>query len=462
MIFNSVEFILFFFVLLGVLSLLRRNRDRKVLLLVASWYFYAYWDWRFLSLIWFSTGVDFCVAKRLQQESSERARKVLLSISLGANLGLLCFFKYFNFFIDSMRPVLEGVGFHTGTLDILLPVGISFYTFQTLSYTIDVYRRAISAHDSILDFALFVGFFPQLVAGPIVRASRFLPQLETMKPLTKANAYVGFQLFVYGLFKKVVVADRLAVFPDYVFLNAGLYDSATTWLAVASYTLQIYYDFSGYSDMAIGLARVLGYDLGENFNFPYLSRSPREFWRRWHISLSDWIRDYLYIPLGGSWHGHVRTVANVMISMLLCGLWHGASWSFVAWGGYHGLGQIGNRVFAQLENDAPHLRMLCWLGTLLFVMVGWVMFRAGTFQLCGLMYRQMFFPEAGVTWMYPFAFAAITGTALIHFIKCKGLYETFFLPAEPRWYSPALLLSLLGIAMVFYPEGFQPFIYFQF
>jgi alginate O-acetyltransferase complex protein AlgI len=255
--------------------------------------------------------------------------------------------------VGSVRPLAEAAGFHPGSLDIILPVGISFYTFQTLSYTIDVYCGRIKANDSLLDFAPFVGFFPQLVAGPIVRASHFLPQLGEDKPLTRANAYLGFQRLVQGMFKKVFLADRLAMFSDHVFANAGAYDWATTWLAAVAYSLQIYFDFSGYSDMTIGTARIMGYDLGENFDFPYLSRSPREFWRRWHISLSTWIRDYICIPLGGSLASRGRTVVNVLVPMLLCGLWHGAAWTFVAWGGLHGLALVCNRAFARRSGGSP-------------------------------------------------------------------------------------------------------------
>ena len=465
MIFYSLEFLIFFSVLLVGLLLLRgNNQGRKVLLLAASWYFYAYWDWRFLSLILISTLVDFWVGSQLGVTADKEMRKRLLVMSLIVNLGLLGFFKYFNFFIESFSPLVESLGFHPGTLNIILPVGISFYTFQTLSYTIDVYRGKMEAHDSLLDFALFVGFFPQLVAGPIVRASHFLPQLDDYKPLTGANLYAGFQRFSYGLFKKVFLADRLAMFSDHVFANAGAYDCATTWLAAIAYSLQIYLDFSGYSDMAIGVARIMGYDLGENFNFPYLSKSPREFWRRWHISLSDWVRDYIYIPLGGSRKGSARTYFNVVLSMLLCGLWHGAAWTFVAWGGLHGLAQAGSRLFQRKDNGlAPAWKAgFGWTFTMLFVVCGWVLFRAEGFGKAALMLRQMFMPNPGIGWYYPFVPLVLSGTAAIHVLEQCGKWRECFLPEQARWYSPALLFSLLWLVVVFYPVGFKPFIYFQF
>ncbi len=465
MIFSSIEFIIFFaVVLLGLVLFRGRNTARKTLLLAASWYFYAYWDWRFLSLILLSTLVDFWVGKQLGETADKGLRRRLLGMSLVVNLGLLGFFKYFNFFIDSFRPLVEGVGLHSGTLDIILPVGISFYTFQTLSYSIDIYRRKMEPHDSLLDFALFVGFFPQLVAGPIVRASHFLPQLIEYKPLTRANFYAGFQRFIYGLFKKVFVADRLAMFSDTVFANAGAYDCTTTWLAAIAYSLQIYFDFSGYSDMAIGVARIMGYDLGENFNFPYLSKSPREFWQRWHISLSTWVRDYIYIPLGGSWKGTWRTCFNVVLTMLLCGLWHGPAWTFVAWGGLHGVAMAGNRLFMRSGNEpATQLQTLFgWTSTMLFVVLGWVLFRSEGFDKASLMLRQMFLPEPGLSWYFPFVPFILVGVVVVHAIKSKGYFEMLFLPASARIYSPAFLFSLLWLAIIFRPAGFNPFIYFQF
>lgn len=465
MTFSSLEFILFFFlVLIGLLALKHRPTWKKALLLVASYYFYAYWDWRFLSLIWISTLVDFLVGARLGQSSDPKVRRALLGTSLAVNLGLLGFFKYFNFFIDSFRPMVESVGLHPASLDIILPVGISFYTFQTLSYTIDIYRGELEPSDSLLDFALFVGFFPQLVAGPIVRASHFLPQLKKDHPLTGDNFFSGFQLFTFGLFKKVFLADRLAMFSDNVFLNAGAYDSPTTWLAATAYALQIYFDFSGYSDMAIGIARIMGYDLGTNFNFPYLSRSPREFWSRWHISLSSWIRDYLYIPLGGSWRGPVRTYVNVLLSMTLCGLWHGAAWTFVAWGALHGFALVKNRLWMQFgpQGKSDAVRWMGWTATMLLVVTGWVLFRASGFEQAWLMLRQMFLPEPGIQWLHPFVFLVLGGTAAVHLLELSGRLRSLLLPEIPRRYTPTLLFFLLWMTVFFAPESFNPFIYFQF
>lgn len=465
MIFSQLEFFVFLVVVFLGLLFIRFNKGRKVWLLLASYYFYAYWDWRFLSLILISTGVDFAIGLGLKHQEENRKRRLLLLVSLCVNLGILGFFKYYNFFIESAQPLLQAMGLHAGALNIILPVGISFYTFQTLSYSIDVYRRRMPPHESLLDFALFVGFFPQLVAGPIVRASHFLPQLEGFRPLTKANLYLGFQRFTYGLFKKVFLADRLAMFSDHVFANAGAYDFTTTWMAAVAYTLQIYFDFSGYSDMAIGVARAMGYDLGENFNFPYLSRNVREFWRRWHLSLSTWIRDYLYIPLGGSKAGTVRTYVNLLVTMFVCGLWHGAAWTFAVWGLLHGMGLAVNRVWGTLwiaRSSGRFGAIVAWIMTMVFVIVGWVLFRSPDFGKAGLMLRQMFLPEPGVAWHYPFVPFVAIGTAAVHVLERAGDWRPLFLPLHARWYSPALLFSLLWLVVVFYPEGFKPFIYFQF
>ncbi len=465
MIFSSLEFLLFFTtVLLGLAALRNNHTGRKILLLFASYYFYAYWDWRFLSLIWLSTVVDFIVGKGIAATENQKTRQKWLLISVTLNLGLLGYFKYFNFFIDSFKPLIESVGLHSSSLDIILPVGISFYTFQTLSYTLDIYRGNMKPHDSFLDFALFVGFFPQLVAGPIVRASHFLPQLSSYKPLTRTNFFFGFQLFTYGLFKKVFIADRLAAFSDTIFVNAGAYDSPTTWLAAVAYSMQIYFDFSGYSDMAIGIARIMGYDLGENFNFPYLSQSPREFWKRWHISLSTWVRDYLYIPLGGSWKSPMRTYVNLLLSMILCGLWHGAAWTFVAWGGLHGLALAKNRLWMQHgpQLDSKLVRIGGWLLTMLFVIVGWVIFRSDGFETAGLMLRQMFIPESGLSWMNPFVLFILIGMTGVHYFELNNKWRAWAYPKTTQWYSPTFLFTLIWLSSMFFPDGFKPFIYFQF
>jgi alginate O-acetyltransferase complex protein AlgI len=452
---------------LAFLGLVRHRRAGKVFLLLASYYFYAFWDWRFLGLILASTLCDWLVGLGLGRARAPRPRRLLLATSLGVNLGLLGFFKYYNFFVSGLAALLAPLGWHPGTLEIVLPVGISFYTFQTLSYTIDVYRGRLAVCRDPLDFALFVGFFPQLVAGPIVRAADFLPQLAAPRRLDWERAFLGFRQFTCGLFKKVFIADRLAVFVDEVFANAGGHDGPTTWLAVLAYAVQIYADFSGYSDMAIGTARWLGFDLRENFDHPYLARSPREFWQRWHISLSTWLRDYLYIPLGGSRRGPRRTWLNLMITMLLGGLWHGAALHFVAWGAWHGLALAAQRGIAARLGGPPgdgrrRLRAAAgWAVTMLVVLVGWVLFRAESFAQALLVLRQMFAPAPGVAWPHPFALLAVALVAGGHVLQVRWPGRDRLLPAA-AWTTPVILFLLLWLAAAFPPRGFNPFIYFQF
>ncbi len=464
MIFYSLEFLIFFAVILLSFVLFKKNDLRKVILLIASYYFYAYWDWRFLSLILISTGVDYCVGKLLDKSQDDRHRKLLVLVSLCVNLGMLGFFKYFNFFIDSAAPFLEAIGFHPHTLNIILPVGISFYTFQTLSYTIDVYRRKIPVCKNLLDFSLFVAFFPQLVAGPIVRASHFLPQLKQATQVNSGDMYEGARRFTFGLVKKVFLADRLAVFVDFVFANYTVLDTSTIWLGVAAYTLQIYFDFAGYSDMAIGVARMLGYDLGENFNFPYLARSVSEFWRRWHISLSTWVRDYVYIPLGGNRKGLVGSCMNLMIAMLLMELWHGANWTFVLWGGLHGVGLVVERLVLGKDSVRPRHTFLSgsigWIYTMFVHVTGLVFVRSQDFGSAWVVLERMIVPSDGVSWLHPFSIFAIAATILVH--VARGLRRTDWLFKEYGWYTPALLFSLLWLVVLFYPQGYTPFIYFQF
>lgn len=345
--FNSPEYLIFLpLVVLLHAALLGKgalqSRARHLLLLVASYAFYMSWDWRYAGLIAFSTVVDFCIGLALGKEArSQRVRNVLLVVSLSLNLGLLALFKYFNFFMDTSQDGLALLGFDVSLPHhaLLLPVGISFYTFQTLSYTIDVWRRQLPVERDFTKFALFVSFFPQLVAGPIVRAADFLPQLQTTPTLTNERVRGGLFRIFRGLFKKIIFADLLAnLGVDAVFANPDAYSSLDLTLALYGYAYQIYNDFSGYSDIAIGSAALLGYHIPENFNRPYLARNVREFWTRWHISLSSWLRDYLYIPLGGNRDSRPgRTSRNLMITMLLGGLWHGAALNFVLWGAYHGV-----------------------------------------------------------------------------------------------------------------------------
>ena len=338
MLFNSLVFIAFMAVVLAVYPRLR-FRGQNVFLLIASYYFYGSWDWRFTSLLALSTVIDFVAGKRIHTSADPAVRKRFLLLSVAANLGILGFFKYYNFFADSLAALLGGMGFdpHLPILRIVLPVGISFYTFQTMSYTIDIYRRRMPATRNFIDFALYVSFFPQLVAGPIERARVLLPQIAAPRAVTRPMVLSGINLILMGYFKKVAIADTLASLVEQMFSNPEPHSSGELLAGVYAFAFQVYGDFSGYTDIARGVARLLGFELMENFNAPYLSRSITEFWRRWHISLSTWLRDYLYIALGGSRKGEIRTYVNLFLTMLLAGLWHGAAWTFVVFGALHGV-----------------------------------------------------------------------------------------------------------------------------
>jgi alginate O-acetyltransferase complex protein AlgI len=467
MLFTQMEFFLFFGVVLACMAVFRNHRVRKRLLLIASYYFYAYWDWRFASLLIVSTVVDYSIARGLAHTTPPHRRKMLLVISLVCNLGLLGFFKYFNFFIESLQVLFGSLGFHAGTLRIILPIGISFYTFQTLSYTIDVYRGRLEPCRNLFDFALFVAFFPQLISGPIVRASVFLPQLQTNVRLNGYDAFLGFRQFTIGLFKKVFIADHIALFVDYVFDNAGAFSAVSTWLAVLAYGLQIYCDFSGYSDMAIGTARVLGYHLPTNFRAPYLAASVTEFWHRWHISLSTWLRDYLYISLGGNRKGRARTYVNLMLTMVLGGLWHGAAWTFVTWGTLHGVALVFEKWLMARRGSAAAgaavwgSRAVGWCVTMLIVFTAWVFFRAASFHQAFLMLRQMYGWAGGIAWYHPFTISILLWAVVVHMLVGAGILNLHRL-AYNRLATPVALFSMWWLVLVFPPSGFTPFVYFQF
>jgi len=340
MLFNSIEFLLFLpIVFLLYWFVIKKLKYQNILLLVSSYVFYGWWDWRFLSLILFSTVVDYLLGIKINRTEDLKRRKYLLWISLSVNLGLLGFFKYYNFFIDSWMEAWAsfGVAMHTSSLNIILPVGISFYTFQTLSYTIDVYRRKLEPTKDFIAFASFVSFFPQLVAGPIERASNLLPQFYKKREFSYDLAVSGMKMILWGLVKKVVIADSCAVMVNRIFDDYQNESGLGLCMGAIYFAFQIYGDFSGYSDIAIGTSRLFGFNLMRNFNYPYFSRDIAEFWRRWHISLSTWFRDYVYIPLGGSRVSKLDNIRNVFIIFLVSGFWHGANWTFIIWGGLNAL-----------------------------------------------------------------------------------------------------------------------------
>jgi len=380
LLFNSLEFGVFFLAVLLVYYRLP-HRGQNLFLLLASYLFYGWWDWRFLSLIAMSTLVDYACARAMTHPRTGQHKGRWLAASIVFNLGVLAAFKYFDFFATSLRDMAGTVGLDLSPvmLSIILPVGISFYTFQTMSYSIDVYRGQLKPARRFLDFALFVSFFPQLVAGPIERATHLLPQITGPRPFELERFYRGGFLILWGLFKKVVIADNLAPVVDQAFADPGALDLWTATFAVYCFAWQIYCDFSGYTDIARGTAAMLGIDLRLNFNLPYFATNPSDFWKRWHISLSSWLRDYLYIPLGGNRLGTFKTYRNLMLTMVLGGLWHGAGWPFVLWGVFHGALLCGHKALSTTSVGRLMGRLPGAVKMLLFfhlVCVSWLLFRA--------------------------------------------------------------------------------------
>ncbi len=392
MLFNSLEFFLFLPIVF-ILYWFVVNKKLKLqnfLVLLASYVFYGWWDYRFLSLIALSTIVDYFIGLAIHKSDVKSVRRRLLWMSALFNLGLLGFFKYYNFFIDSWIDLLGSIGYsveNSWTLQVILPVGISFYTFQTMSYSIDIYRGKLKPTKDFIAFAAFVSFFPQLVAGPIERASNLLPQILKKRKFSKEQGIKGVELIVWGMFKKVVIADSLAPVVNDIFNNYTDFSGGTLITGAVFFAFQIYCDFSGYSDIAIGTAKLFGFDLMTNFSFPYFSRSIGEFWRKWHISLSTWFRDYLYIPLGGSKVGKLKGIRNVFAIFLVSGFWHGANWTFIVWGGIHALLFIPSFVMGtnrrHLESTVVQNNLLSYtkdfgqvLLTFFVVTVAWVFFRA--------------------------------------------------------------------------------------
>jgi alginate O-acetyltransferase complex protein AlgI len=468
MIFTELRFLTFFAAVFAVHWALPANRGRKAWLLLVSYAFYAAWDWRFLSLILVSTLVDYLVGLGLSRTDVPRTRRALLITSLLANLGLLGFFKYFGFFVDSALQLGEllGLTLHRPSLEIVLPVGISFYTFQTLSYSIDVFRRKIEPTRDLLDLALFVAFFPQLVAGPIVRAADFLPQLRRLRCWSEVQAAPHLTLFLLGFVKKACVSDNVAPVVDAYFAAPQSYDAAGAWIAVLLYAIQIYCDFSGYSDMAIASAGLLGYDLGPNFRHPYAAASPREFWQRWHISLSTWLRDYLYVPLGGSRGSELATHRNVMVTMLLGGLWHGAAWSFVLWGGLHGVALVGHRLWRRWrgERERPSWPSIAAgvVLTQLLVCLGWILFRAHDLERAWVTVRSwLLFEDFGTSTVDPWWWVVIAGFALAHLAGARG-FRVEAAARCPRWSFALAYGVAVAVVLLFVQVDVQPFLYFQF
>ncbi|MFH4969076.1 MBOAT family O-acyltransferase [Gaetbulibacter sp. M240] len=483
MVFNSFSFFLF----LGIVFTLywfvfkKSLKAQNILILVASYFFYGCWDWRFLSLILLSTTVDYFVGFQIHNTDNKVLRKRWLWASVLFNVGLLGFFKYYNFFVDSWADLSASLGYtikSTWTLSVILPVGISFYTFQTMSYSFDIYYKRLEPTKDFLSFAAFVSFFPQLVAGPIERASNLLPQITNKRVFKRIQIIDGMKLILWGLFKKIAIADALAPMVDDIFLNYVSYPASTLILGIVFFSFQIYCDFSGYSDIAIGTAKLFGVELMTNFKFPYFSRGIGEFWRRWHISLSTWFRDYLYIPLGGSRVNLIKSVRNVFIIFLVSGFWHGANWTFIFWGAFHALAFIPvfllgtNTAFKNTDigqnSVLPSIKELGQvLFTFLFISFSWIFFRADSisdaFQYIGRLFTNLSFAN----YTHPLGYRLVDYFILLGiFILYE--YRIRKMPRSPfnfknrvvRFVSYAVVI--LGI-LLFYDDGIdRSFIYFQF
>ena len=478
MLFNSLEFLLFLPTVFVLYWFVFKNqlREQNILLLVASYLFYGWWDWRFLSLIILSTAIDYFVGLQMQKTQVISKRKLLLALSITANLGMLGFFKYFNFFMQSWIDAWSSVGvtMQGTTLSIVLPVGISFYTFQTLSYTIDIYRKQLEPTKSFIDFAAFVTFFPQLVAGPIERASHLLPQFQKNRYFQFEQAITGIHLIIWGLFKKVVIADTCATYVNEIFSNYENMNTLSLLLGAVYFAFQIYGDFSGYSDMAIGIAKLFGFDLMRNFNYPYFSRDIAEFWRRWHISLSTWFRDYLYIPLGGSIGNTVLKVRNTFIIFLVSGFWHGANWTFIVWGFLNALYflplllQKKNRRHLDdinLSWDFESFKtVLSILYTFFLTCLAWIFFRANTVTDAFLYIKRMLMEGSFAISYLSIERYNIEGVLLILILLIFEWYnrnnDNPLNGGKLNWFKTIFVIIMIITLGVF--SNHLDFIYFQF
>ncbi|MDR3227306.1 MAG: MBOAT family protein [Prevotellaceae bacterium] len=475
MIFNSGFFMfLFFAFIIAYTALKKRMTPRLIFVTAFSYYFYYKSSGFYFFLLGIVTVSDFLLAKYLARAKTKIIRRILLSISIFVGLGLLAYFKYFNFFGATFSAIVGG---NFQPSDIFLPVGISFFTFQSLSYTIDVYRRNIEPLNNILDYAFYVSFFPQLVAGPIVRARDFIPQIRQPLKITGEMIGTGIFFIICGLFKKAIISDYIGInFVDRIFDNPSLYSGIENLFGVYGYGLQIYCDFSGYSDMAIGIAMLLGFRFNINFDSPYKSASITEFWRRWHISLSSWLRDYLYISLGGNRKGKIRTYINLFITMLLGGLWHGANWNFIIWGALHGIALAMHKFFRFIllreKNETSSVRSLShWFGVLLtfhFVMFAWIFFRNQSLTDCRIILSQIFGNfQPQILWQllsgYTLVFIFIFTGYVLHFtpFKIENYFKNKFI-TFPLIYKAIAIIVLIYFIVQIKSGDVQPFIYFQF
>lgn len=478
MLFNSIEYLIFLpLVFLSYWALRRNLRWQNIFLLLASYLFYGWWDWRFLSLIILSSTVDYVVGLQLSRTGKKGKRRRLLGLSLLVNLGLLGVFKYYHFFVDSFIDAFSILGVHlnVSTLKIILPVGISFYTFQTLSYTIDIYRRKMEATADFVAFFAYVSFFPQLVAGPIERAANLLPQFFQNRRFNYDLAADGMRQILWGFFKKMAVADNCAAIVDSVFNAYPDYNGMTLFVASVLFSFQIYCDFSGYSDIAIGTAKLFGFRLMQNFSVPYFSRDIAEFWRRWHISLTTWFRDYLYIPLGGSRGGRWQTVRNVFIIFLVSGFWHGANWTFIFWGLINALlflplligGQNRRNLGTVAEGrNWPSIRQFMRIGlNFLLVNFAWIFFRADhideAFEFIGGIFTPGFFALPDFRRDLAIVAPLIVILLIIEWVNRTKAHQ-LDIAGIPKWRRHIMYILIIALIFFFGKYNAATFIYFQF
>ena len=476
MLFNSIEFLLFLPTIF-ILYWFVFNKNLKYqnsLILASSYVFYGWWDHRFLSLIFLSTIVDYVIGLNIFNQSSKKKQKLLLWGSVLFNLSVLGFFKYYNFFVDSWVELFSSVGYEIKsiwTLNFILPVGISFYTFQTMSYTIDIYRKKLEPTKDFISFASFVSFFPQLVAGPIERASNLLPQILKKREFQYDQVIQGLKLILWGMFKKVVIADSLAPIVDDIFSNYQDFGGGTLWLGAIYFSFQIYCDFSGYSDIAIGTSKLLGFELMSNFKFPYFSRNIGEFWRKWHISLSTWFRDYLYIPLGGSQEGKWKSIRNIFIIFLVSGFWHGANWTFIFWGLFHSILFLPTFMFNKNRNYTssiiaantllPSLKeFINVVTTFLLVTIGWVFFRSESIGDSFSYLASMDYNINSFTHLSPKVVLYILMLILVEWTQRfdeRNLFVTF-----PKLIFRIFVIICVFLILINFKKESQQFIYFDF
>ncbi len=471
MLFNTFHFAYFFALLLPLYWVLP-HRPQNYLLLAASYYFYACWDPRFLSLLVLSTVMDYGCGLAVDRIDEPRKRKLFVALSMALNLGMLGYFKYYNFFAESLQVALARAGLSVplSQLNVVLPIGISFYTFQSMSYVIDVYRRDIKPTRNLVQFAAFVSFFPHLVAGPIMRPTTLLPQIEKPRKFNIQQFYQGIYLIFWGLTKKVVVADNLALIVNDLFGKWETIDGGLALIAIYAFAFQIYCDFSGYTDAARGIAKCLGIELALNFNLPYFATSPQDFWSRWHISLSTWLRDYLYIPLGGSRGSQVKLYRNLMLTMIIGGLWHGAAWTFVLWGTYQGVLLVAHRLARPLLDKVRPTETIdraCWKAVRIFVTfhlvcLGWLIFRASSIAQVKGMLSAIAFKAAIPASSYILPVSLVILPLLIVQLV-QYLSKDLDVISRTPWYVRSVFYTACFYAFVLAGEfGGSQFIYFQF